>query len=292
MAIKLNTLYFFSVMASSDSFNAAAEELGVSQQALSKTLAQLEEELGRPLILRNNRGGERLTPAGKLLLNRSQSLLRSVYDLENLFDESPDPQQSESLRIGFTSVLDSHVRKLVQQWEAFRHIQPTLLMFHAQSRLEDKLLHQELDLGVSSQPAFSKELSSVLLRAVPFVIVGNKHMQGAWHELVYLSFGDTPQQGGYFNVWPEDLWPRKILGKFDITMASQLCIQGIGCIHIPQSFLPIVGPLGLKGNTLKVLCPPPFSAQFERYLIFSAQNQSAHVLAFKDNLLRNIEETP
>lgn len=292
MAIKLNTLYFFSVMASSDSFNDAAEKLGVSQQALSKTLAQLEDELGQPLILRNNRGGERLTPAGKLLFNRSQVLLNSVYDLENLFDAPRIEEKAKRLRIGATSVLDTQIREQVQHWKKTQHIHPTLLLFHSQCRLENQLLQQDLDLGIASQPAVSEALSSILLRSVPFVIVGNKHMQGDWHELAYLSFSDAPEQGGCFNVWPETVWPRKILGKFDITMATQLCIQGIGCIHIPQSFLPITGPLGLKGNSLRILCPPPFTAQFKRYLIFSAQNHAPHVLAFKEELLRNIKETP
>lgn len=289
MAIKLNTLYFFSVMANSSSFNEAAEKLGVSQQALSKTLAQLEEDLGQPLILRNHRGGERLTDAGKLLLNRSQTLLHSVYELEHLFDSPTITKRPESLRMGFISVLGSQIRNTIQKWEESRDVELTLLLLHSHSRLEDSLLQEELDFGIASQPASSSELTSVLLRSVPFVIVGNKHMQGTWDELTYLSFGDDPQQGGSFNVWPEATWPRKILGKFDITMATQLCIQGIGCIHIPQSFFPIVGPLGLKRNDLSILCPPPFTAYFERYLIFANRDCPPHMQAFKDELLSTAE---
>lgn len=286
MALKLNALYFFSVIAESDSINDAADQLGVSQQAVSKTLAQLEKELGSPLILRNHRGGERLTPAGKLLFNRSQTLLRSVYALENFFDRPSVEHKPESLRIGAASVLDSHTRQLVQEWEEKRQVQSTLLLFRSQSRLENSLLQQDLDLGIASQPALSDQLTSVLLRSVPFVIVGDKNIQGDWHELSYLSFSDSPQQGGYLNVWPEDKFPRKILGKFDITMAIQLCVRGLGCIHIPRSFLPVAGPVGLKAHDLTILCSPPFSAHFERHLIFSEQNCAPHVRAFKAELLK------
>lgn len=293
MAIKLNALYFFSVIARSESMSEAAETLGVSQQALSKTLAHLEDELCSPLILRHSRGGERLTPAGKHLLKRSKNLLHSVYNLEHLFDSISPPQQPECLRIGSVSVLDRQIRHTVQKWKETQLMHPTLLLFHSQSRLENSLLQQELDLGVASQPALSSELRSVLLRSVPFVIVGNKHMQGPWHELNYLRFGDSPSQGGCFNVWPEAKWPRKILGKFDLTLATQLCLQGVGCLHVPQSFLPINGPLALQGSAIRTLCPPPFSARFERYLLFSTQHCAPHALAFKDELLKTLkEDTP
>ncbi len=286
MTIKLNALYSFSIIARSSSFNEAAEQLGLSQQALSKSLAQLEEELGSTLILRNNRGGERLTRAGKLLLNQSHDILQSAYDLERLFDK---PQTLEStaknLRIGSMSIIEQPIRELMQNWETTQSIQASLLLFHSQSTLENSLLQQNLDLGIASRPAFSEELTSILYQSTPFIIVGRKGTQGDWHELPYLSFDDTPSQGGYLNVWPEDKWPRKVLGKFDLLMAIQLCIQGVGCIHIPQGLFPIKGPMAVKQNDLDILCPPPFSADMKRYLIFSEQHCAPHAKAFKDELL-------
>jgi DNA-binding transcriptional LysR family regulator len=291
MSIKLNTLYFFSVVASLDSFNEAAEQLGVSQQALSKAIAQLEEDLGHPLILRNNRGGDRLTYAGRMLLTRSQTLLHSVLELEHLFYTDTEPTDVPNrIRIGSMSILDHIVSQTVQAYKEKQHVHPTLLLFHSQSRLENELLNQMLDLAVSSQPALSSELDSYLLRSTPFVIIGNKHMQGAWHELEYLSFNDDPRQGGCFNHWPEEQWPRKVLGKFDITMATQLCIQGIACIHIPQAFLPIRGPLGLKNNNLAILVEPPFQAFFNRYLLLPKASVSPSVQQFKQELLTKCAE--
>jgi DNA-binding transcriptional LysR family regulator len=81
MSLKLNTLYFFSAIAESDSFQEAAERLFITQQALSKALMQLEQDVGQPLLYRNQRGKQRLTPAGKLLYQKSQSLIASVLTL-------------------------------------------------------------------------------------------------------------------------------------------------------------------------------------------------------------------
>ena len=59
-------LKFFRKICEEKSINRAAQKLFISQQALSKSIAKLEEELGTPLFIRTS-GGVRLTPAGELL---------------------------------------------------------------------------------------------------------------------------------------------------------------------------------------------------------------------------------
>lgn len=70
----------FAAIARRGSLSAAAEELYVSQPAVSKHLAALENELGRPLVTRG-REGARLTAAGEVLADyvlRAEALLANA----------------------------------------------------------------------------------------------------------------------------------------------------------------------------------------------------------------------
>jgi molybdate transport repressor ModE-like protein len=70
----------FAAIARRGSLSAAAEELYVSQPAVSKHLAALESEVGRPLVTRG-REGARLTAAGEVLADyvlRAEALLANA----------------------------------------------------------------------------------------------------------------------------------------------------------------------------------------------------------------------
>jgi LysR family transcriptional regulator, transcriptional activator of the cysJI operon len=70
----------FAALARRGSFSAAADELYVSQPAISKHIAALEAEVGKPLVSRG-RTGSPLTPAGRLLADyvlRAEALLANA----------------------------------------------------------------------------------------------------------------------------------------------------------------------------------------------------------------------
>ena len=69
------------------SFTRAAEEVGLSQPALSQQMARLEAELGRPVFERLGRS-VRLTEAGRLLLPRAERIVSLADDtLRELLDD-------------------------------------------------------------------------------------------------------------------------------------------------------------------------------------------------------------
>jgi LysR family nitrogen assimilation transcriptional regulator len=69
------------------SINRAAKELGLTQPALSRSLSELERDVGRPLLIRRRRGVA-LTDAGMILAARSAELLRHAASIrEELSDE-------------------------------------------------------------------------------------------------------------------------------------------------------------------------------------------------------------
>lgn len=64
------------------SFTAVARSRGVTPMAISKQISALENELGEALIQRSRRGAS-LTEAGRLLLTRSEGLLREQEQLQS-----------------------------------------------------------------------------------------------------------------------------------------------------------------------------------------------------------------
>lgn len=76
-SFELRHLVYFREVARQLHFRKAAESLAIAQPALSRAIAQLESALATNLLDRTRRGVE-ITPAGKLLLERIEPILRSL----------------------------------------------------------------------------------------------------------------------------------------------------------------------------------------------------------------------
>src|SRR5882757_7877907 len=99
---ELRHLVYFRELARQLHFRKAAETLAVAQPALSRALAQLEEALGVDLLNRTRRGAE-LTPAGRLLLERIEPLLRGLAAVPREL-QALGNGQSGHVRIAFTGL--------------------------------------------------------------------------------------------------------------------------------------------------------------------------------------------
>jgi len=83
----LRQLECFCAVARTGSFTKAADELGVSQPALSEQIAKLEQGLEAPLFERLSRRIE-LTAMGEAILGRSQALLEDASALPDLIERA------------------------------------------------------------------------------------------------------------------------------------------------------------------------------------------------------------
>lgn len=98
----LRQLAYFREVARRLHFRRAAEALAIAQPALSRAVAQLETDLGARLLNRTRRGVE-LTPAGQLLLERSEPLLRGLAALPGDLRALAGGQVG-TVRVGFTGL--------------------------------------------------------------------------------------------------------------------------------------------------------------------------------------------
>jgi len=90
----LNSLQAFIEVARHESFSQASDTLFLTQSAISKRIALLEDELGTKLFNRINRQVS-LTDAGRNLLPKAQELLNQAADMKryatNLSNEVAGP---------------------------------------------------------------------------------------------------------------------------------------------------------------------------------------------------------
>ena len=102
--MEFRQLYYFQKVCEYNSIARAAQSLFISPQALSKTIAQLEDEFQMPLFSRTSQGLI-LTKAGERLRELGQPILESVAALQGEMTSLYQRSQGV-LSLGITSTLD------------------------------------------------------------------------------------------------------------------------------------------------------------------------------------------
>ena len=100
--MNIRQLEFFCSAAHSGSFSVAAREKGVSVQAVSKSIHELEEEVGGQLFVRAGRGMS-LTPLGRTLLDPALKAVESFDSVERVASSWRSKPSRDDLRIALVS---------------------------------------------------------------------------------------------------------------------------------------------------------------------------------------------
>ncbi len=99
----IQQLVNFQVLARVANVTKAAQELSLTQSALSKSIARLEEEMGVPLFSRNQRGVA-LNPFGKEFLAHAERMIQEMENAHKKINEMVDPAKGV-ISIGFIPTL-------------------------------------------------------------------------------------------------------------------------------------------------------------------------------------------
>ncbi len=145
------------------SFSGAAEELLISQPAVTNHIKELESKYQVPLF---DRKGNRiyLTKAGKLLYNHLKVIRQQYRNLETEIGEINNTQKG-SLRIGASSTISQYV--IPKALAAFHKRYPKieLYLFNGNSfEMEQKLLANEIDMAL-----VENDSSKVNIRYINFM---------------------------------------------------------------------------------------------------------------------------
>lgn len=196
--MEIEQLRHFLKVAELANFTRAAEEIGLSQSALSRSIARLEAEFEQPMLERQTRSVV-LTDAGQLLLTRAKQIVTMVDDT---LVEITDDGVTGRIRVGaiptiapyYLPPLLKHFRKAFPKATVIINEEPT-------EQLLKSLTDGQLDVAIMALPLsmkyldieelFEEELQLVLpanhpladkpqvrltdIQSLPFVLLGEAH---------------------------------------------------------------------------------------------------------------------
>ncbi len=155
--MELTQLRYFVVIARNGSLSKAARELHVSQPALSRSLAKLEEELGQPIFERRPRSMA-LTDAGALLLQKALDVINILDDVKS---EIRDDGKTGRLRIGAIPTVAPYL--LPELLRKYSKKYPDVSVEVTELVTEDLIKsceYGEIDLAILALPIAAKNLDT------------------------------------------------------------------------------------------------------------------------------------
>ncbi len=153
--MEFDQLTHFLKIAQTENITRAAEELGLSQPAVSRSLQRLEEEIGQPLFERQSRKMV-LTDAGELLVNRARQIMSIIDDT---LSEITDDGQSGRIRLGaIPTIAPYFLPGLLHHFTLAFPKARLLVQEEPTQSLLQRLTQGELDLAILALPIPAKYL--------------------------------------------------------------------------------------------------------------------------------------
>ncbi|MES9927624.1 MAG: LysR family transcriptional regulator, partial [Candidatus Thiodiazotropha sp. 6PDIVS] len=153
-------------------FGRAAQQLFLSQSAVSSRIKSLEEQLGTPLFVRN-RNDIQLTPAGNRLLSHAENILSAWGRAKH--DVSIEEEMSASLAIAATPSLWDIT---LQEWlHALHQSQPDIAIHGEVLDTEvivRRIMEGTLDLGFTFEPPQLPQIEVTQIASIPLVMVSTQ----------------------------------------------------------------------------------------------------------------------
>jgi DNA-binding transcriptional LysR family regulator len=171
----LNSLLVFHEVTKHRSFSKAAEELFISQPAVTKHIKELERKVGMGLIQRR-RGGFALTEAGKILFKYTHKISSHLMDIENLLEDLKKDHQG-ILKIGTTeSYSKGLMPKLLSGFQASCPFMKIALDVGNSEEIEKSLLVYKNDLVLIAVTKKTSRFESIpFLKEELVLIVSPNH---------------------------------------------------------------------------------------------------------------------
>ena len=171
----LNSLLVFNEVAKHKSFSKAAEELFISQPAVTRHIKELELKVGMGLMQRG-KGGFTLSEAGKILFKYTQKISYHLMDIENFLGNLQKDHHG-LLKIGTTeSYSKCLMPKLLSGFQSsFPSIKIALDVGNSEE-IEKSLLAYKNDLGLIGVTKKSSKFESIpFLKEELVLIVSSGH---------------------------------------------------------------------------------------------------------------------
>ena len=199
LKLSLRQLQIFLQVARRGNVSAAADELGISQPQVSRTIAEIEKKLSAPVFFRTPEGLE-LTPTGKLLLNFAEQTLSLAGETERAISENlgvPACPLHVAAPPGLLGYAIAGIRAFHEEYPEL----PVRLEVGTPERVLELVTRQHVAVGLFAGP------ESLLPREVAGEEVGEQ----VWGLLVPPALAETPPPKLPFVLPPEGSLLRRAL---------------------------------------------------------------------------------
>lgn len=185
MHITIRQMQVFASVAKHLSYTRAAEELHLTQPAVSMQIKQLEEAAGLPLF---EQIGKKifLTDAGNTVLDHALSIISKLQAIQNDIDQLKGIEGGR-LKVCIASTVNYFATRLISR---FSQTHPTVQISLDVTNRHDllkRLESNEPDLVLMGRPPESANLNSTAFMDNPLVIIANPHHRLAGQESIPIS---------------------------------------------------------------------------------------------------------
>ena len=244
--VTLRQFRYFVAVAESGSVASASRMLDIAQSALTKSLMELEAELGSSLFQRTSKGMI-LTPQGHRFLVGARKVIGSVADALRLHAGEAAAGVSGVLSVGVTSLVAGYY--LSELFSRFRRSCPEVQVFVTEDRapfLEHLLINGELDVAIMVSNALSEPqamVSETLTRSPNRVWLPANHELASADEITLAECAGCEQivleadriDDLMTGVWARhQLKPRVILRTSSLEAVRSLVGAGAGIALLPD----------------------------------------------------------
>ena len=175
MNIDFELYRIFYTVANHKNITKAAKELNISQPAISKSIKNLEEQLGGQLFVRTKRG-VMLTEEGKEFYNYIKQAIEYISNAENKFTELIN-LETGCIKIGISSTLTKEF--LLPYLEEFHRLYPKIdiqIMTNISSELFPKLRNGLIDIIILNlnDKNYGQDINIIKCKKITDCFVANK----------------------------------------------------------------------------------------------------------------------
>ena len=247
--VNLDLYRVFYTVAKSGSLTKAAEELYISQPAVSRSIKQLETQLGVSLFTRTHRGMALSAQGGKVIFNEVERALSLLNEAENRIEEMKN-SATGVIRIGASDTIFEYflADKIVEFHERFPAVKFELTADFTPDTIEklkaDKCDVAFVNLPISPDPDL--KLYGNCMRLNDVFIVGEKYKELVGktvslselkkYPLILMDENTVSRQSldGFLSSLGVDFKPSIEVGSWDLM--KRLVSRGMGVGVIPREY--------------------------------------------------------
>ncbi len=248
--VNLDLYRVFYTVAKSGSLTKAAEELYISQPAVSRSIKQIETQLGVTLFVRTHRGMQLSPNGGKLIFDEVERALNLLGDAENRISEMKT-SATGTIRIGASDTIFEYflADKIVEFHEKFPAVKFELLADVTPDTVE-KLKAEKCDVAFVNLPIAADpdlQLYGNCMRLNDVFIAGEKfsEIQGETlslsglkkYPLIFMEENTVARKSlnNFLKTVGVEISPSIEVGSWELM--KRLTLRGMGIGVIPREYV-------------------------------------------------------